>query len=88
MSKPDGGSAFPEVFGDFNDARSTLTDIYSAGGMSLRAYIATKAMQGLLSTDQGLLWLKGMPGGNDGSCRAAAMLACLHADALIAELSK
>lgn len=44
----DGGPAFPAVFSEFCSHRETLTDVYSAGGMSLRDYFAAKAMPELL----------------------------------------
>lgn len=40
MAIEDGGSAFPEVFSTFDDARGMLTDVYSSGGMTLRDFFA------------------------------------------------
>ena len=45
--KKDGGPAFPEATGDFLDSGSG--EIWSTGGMSLRDYLAAKAMQSLIS---------------------------------------
>lgn len=47
--KPDGGSAFPEIFTSGPRSGESHADTYSAGGMSLRDYFAGQALAGLLA---------------------------------------
>jgi hypothetical protein len=56
--------------------------------MSLRDYFAAAALQGMLSNDQCTLSLAKFPDGADGSGRAAARVAFIHADAMLAERGK
>lgn len=76
-----GGPAFPTI---------------SAGvhlphhGMSLRAYFAGQALQGLLSNSGGPIQVSGMTGWGFTNCDAndVALVAVSLADAMIAELNK
>lgn len=62
----DGGPAFP------HDGQANYT-----GGMSLRAYFAAKAMQGILAHY-----------GDEGDYDKLSSIACRVADALLAELER
>ena len=54
MDKDDGGSAFPQVESQQVGSQGEYhTEVYSAGGMSLRDYFAAKAMNGLLAQSIG-----------------------------------
>jgi hypothetical protein len=86
MSARDGGHAFPNITPDMR--------VDGGPGMSLRGYFAAKAMQGLLSQEQGR-WELMLEAANDeakkrGEKRTVASLVALfavgYADALIAEL--
>jgi hypothetical protein len=80
MKKSDGGPAFPH-----NTLGHPETD-----GMSLRAYIATAALQGMLAADEGVSDPHGkMIDPALGTWRKLlAKDACSYADALLAELEK
>lgn len=78
---PDGGSAFPEVFSEFSERDNTLKDVYSVGGMTLRAYAAVKALQGILASP-GFLESQRF----QGDVAAAADTAVFAADALLSRL--
>jgi hypothetical protein len=83
MSTPtnDGGPAFPEPF----VPKSSGLSINMHPGMSLRAYIATKAMQSIIGlTTSG----DAAKYNHDDLQAATARAACGYADALIAELGK
>ncbi len=81
MTKPnDGGSAFPETFSTFSLEERKLTDVYSAGGMTLRAWYAGLAMQGAISNPYAAKDLKCAEDVAEYSLKAA--------DALIAALNK
>jgi len=76
----EGGPAFPINAKDWRDIPN-----HPAPGMSLRAYIATKAMQALINTTTQADVAKY----NGAELReATARGACAFADALIAELGK
>lgn len=50
MDKNDGGSAFPRVESQQVGSQGEYhTEVYSAGGMSLRDYFAAKAMQSIVA---------------------------------------
>ena len=50
MNKDDGGSAFPQVESQQAGSQGDYhTEVYSAGGMSLRDYFAAKAMQSIVA---------------------------------------
>lgn len=69
-------SAFPEIVSE-QDGNRVLAEVYSTGGLSIRAYIAAKAMQGYVSEL------------TDGiSHEALAKWSVKMADALITELNK
>ena len=74
---PDGGPAFPIPLALNGNGVNVAQEILSYEGMSLRAYIATAALQGMLS-DQ----MRG------GTVETYAMNAVQFADALIAALNK
>ena len=79
--KNDGGPAFPliQTGVQWNDeSEDYVTRQWSNGGMSLRAYIATAALQGILACPD-----TAMP-----TPEKWAEAACKYADALIAELNK
>ena len=71
----DGGQAFPS-----HPALYSSADAACAQGMSQRAYIATKAMQGMLAGDAG--WASDHPSSRE----RLAGFAVAHADALLAAL--
>jgi hypothetical protein len=73
-----GGPAFPRPY--FENANGTEWSP-SQDGMTLRAYIATKAMAGLLAGNA-------VYNGRSDDRAALARDAVAHADALIAELEK
>jgi hypothetical protein len=76
----DGGFAFPvlEEYTKFNEATGQYEDYYAPhGGMSLRDYFATKAMQALIAHY-----------GDEGDDPKCASLAYGFADAMLAERSK
>jgi hypothetical protein len=77
----DGGPAFP------HDDRARWGE---RSGMTLRAFIATKAMQGLLANPGGPIQQNDITGWGLTNTRAegVAKTACAMADALIAELEK
>ena len=84
MSTPinDGGPAFPcETYGHRNGKETTIP----TNGMSLRAYVATKAMQSII----GLMTPADAAEYKPADLQTAtARAACGYADALIAELGK
>ena len=81
MSTPNnGGPAFPINAIDWRDIPN-----HPAPGMSLRAYIATKAMQSIIGVVASADAAKYTP---DDLQAATAIAACGYADALIAELGK
>lgn len=93
----DGGPAFPtdrrqkENYMDERGYGRTRTVTVSHGGMSLRAYFAGQAVQGLLAMDQVHSYVKtnGKPCQTLGEVQARiAEIAVGYADALIAELAK
>ena len=96
MEKSEGGPAFPdlkrlELFNRIGVAEAQREVIYiNHSGMSLRAYIATAALQGILAADEG----RSDPHGKmiDPAlgtwCKLLAKDACIYADALLAELEK
>ena len=78
MTDKDGGPAFPIAAYTLGlDGKPMLM---VKDGMTLRAYLAAKAMQGMMARDT-------FDQGQD-SPPKRARLACLEADALIAELAK
>lgn len=84
---PDGGSAFPEVFSTFHERNHPnpgyLTDVYSAGGMTLRDYFAANALQGILASE-GFLNSTRFQGDVAAACDTAVYVA----DALLERLAK
>ena len=77
----DGGPAFPYSALVPDEHRQLVGTMYADNqGMSLRAYIATAALQGILACFKEI-------GGYE-SAKGRAEQAVKHADALIAELSK
>ncbi len=80
-AKPkDGGPAFPRPLGE---ALGTISDSYV--GMSLRAWLAGMAMNGLLASNKEVM-LQGKSQEANETTAAVAAVAC--ADALISELEK
>ncbi len=74
----DGGSAFPWTWWD-TDSSGQMMSRETCPGMSYRAWVAGRAMQGILSND--------ICGSHRGF-REAAQDAVAYADALIEELKK
>jgi len=72
-------SAFPEIVSE-QDGNRILAEVYSTGGLSIRAYMATKAMQGLLANEH---WC-----GHGGEVEDIPNLSVKMADALISQLNK
>jgi hypothetical protein len=83
MSTPinDGGTAFPVPDSHYQNGQVQ----YGTSGMSLRAYIAAKAMQAIIGLTTSGDAAKSNP---DDLQAATARAACCYADALIAELGK
>lgn len=85
-----GGAAFPSpVFAvplDVSDA--DIKVLMAQGGMSLRTYIAIKAMQGIMGNDQLLRAAMEKDQSLFGSERIVAKLAFDQADAMIDELER
>jgi hypothetical protein len=80
ITPPDGGPAFPVPEMHFGNDTKQACD---AKGLSLRAYIATAALQGMhAAQDQTGLWFK------EDNRKFLAEIAVKQADALIAELNK
>ena len=80
MTKHDnGGAAFPEMLTHAPDG-SKLMEPIGVEGMSLRAYIATAALRGILSSPIDF---------QQATCKQGRVaLAVEYADALLAELAK
>jgi hypothetical protein len=82
IKRDNGGPAFPcETYGHRNGKETTIP----TNGMSLRAYIATKAMHAIIGLTTPAAIAKHSP---DDLQAATACAACGYADALIAELGK
>ena len=89
MKKNDGGPAFPSDDSHW-DAKSRMVLNTRNLGMSLRAYIATKAMTSLLADPSIVSYYDGFADGQQtgGAIPRIAEHACTVADAMIAELEK
>lgn len=81
--KNTGGPAFPRPYSRDDWSGDRPESLYAQDGMSLRAYIATAAMQGILA------WSPPQHGRGDLPPAGPLAEGCvIYADALIAELSK
>jgi len=80
MNQDDGGSAFPQVESQQVGSQGEYhTEVYSAGGMSLRDYFAAKAMQSIVA---GAMAQGGATEAEDAP--GLARVAWLMADAMLA----
>lgn len=88
--------AFPPSVAQLSDGRVLTGDAISHGGMDIRTYIATAALQGLLACSSDLHEVHDVVeyGEDDDPSLPSkvyamrALVAVQHADALIAELNK
>jgi hypothetical protein len=78
--KDDGGGAFPVVRTDITGNRGNyMSETYSEGGMTLRDYMAAKAMQGMVANEGWRDW---------GQPEMVAKAAYGFADKMLAERNK
>ena len=91
MSQKDGGPAFPySALIPDNETRQMIGTIYADNrGMSLRAYFAAKAMQGLLANPHWNTLALELAGITESQATMAmARVSIMYADRLLTELNK